>query len=1299
MKNKSLVWPPVKPIEDITYPTASPIWIDPNPVLDKRPRHNVREKRTTLQEAAESLCGSRCGSRCASRYEEREYERYSSSSRLNNREISMDRASCSQPFYRKVETSECRRECRAPPVYTPRPCSADGVRRSLTPTRISQPIPRPWMATVTSGTSVYGHVEPPPQPEPETICRQVCRCQIICERTSGPQGPEHEQQHTYREVSCEVCRPPPQPVCPYAKPACPYAKPEEPEPQEVRETDSEVVDLSKVVPPDVATCPKGVESQHNLFTETMEKDVGDIHIKKTTIYEKTVELMSPERARSPEVEDDRAICSAQPCQATADEEICQRSSATLDREVENISDRRSTVESTEVLTSAIDTARLIESARKEEEEKQREYERICQEEQERLRRQELECQEQERRYEEEKVRRKERREAIRGGPKSQVIEESCKPTECYSCEKYVRNEEQSAEPKVQNEERYRELTEEIKIQEDFQQLEEERRQSLREQVEVHQSIREQQTPEKRPSLQERRLSARFRDTPAEREAREQQQRGPPPQQQKPPQQQQQQQSTESCQRKHVQFMTQTETETRQLPPSTIKNATPKEWKSEMVNALTTAPSRPYSPFDASSCQKQEDGETTSRTVYSQEIRYEETCRPCPRPPPVTPPRCDDIERPVSPFQAALMTAPERPYTPLGRETGEGYDTVICVDRSQTPVDSVSREGYCHPAEILYTDDKTREARSRERKLKKVDGPQPLPTPPSDYRLRDASPSPARSLSRPGTPKDRSLMTGLKKPGTIPSYQRYLVSMEQEAVEGCPYVPSRSPTPNRTKSPAQGPPEPPACFARAQAPRIRESPPPCKRTSVPPCQQPRQSCPPCQPPDRREYVSYHMEEDTPSGHRAQAYHGVRSSYHSDDSRCKEVENVCKSQRVEEYERSDGKSTIAVQREENNDPSCRIGKENRVQPSLACPLTHCSGSERFPKTGVRVLPPCPPMVTSSQTCETRRICHEERTISSNSSAFSSQQGREGNCPNSGVTIMPCKATSGSGTKAGIVIMPCEDSDNSPCSRAGICVTPTPDRSGVCVSPIAHGKSATNCSKNSGGQRSGGCTIDIGNCPASGVRVAACGDSVCVAPCSIPGYAPVQCPKPILKSPCPRTGLPFPQIPLPCEPNEPQNPCDSCPLKPQPACQQQTETVTSSCTTSDQSFQPIREPRTNLGQQLTRLTVRRDKHVVQLFKPQAQSQNQCLISSDTQCQSKTQCQNNQIPGPNCNTQKIANPPNLSSQPDLGSGIGGPGAGGRGGKFAGSTAPKRGRGILNQAGGPGSRQPLCGHCNSHVR
>ncbi|XP_039311629.1 PDZ and LIM domain protein Zasp isoform X6 [Solenopsis invicta] len=60
----------------------------------------------------------------------------------------------------------------------------------------------------------------------------------------------------------------------------------------------------------------------------------------------------------------------------------------------------------------------------------------------------------------------------------------------------------------------------------------------------------------------------------------------------------------------------------------------------------------------------------------------------------------------------------------------------------------------------------------------------------------------------------------------------------------------------------------------------------------------------------------------------------------------------------------------------------------------------------------------------------------------------------------------------------------------------------------------------------------------------------------------------------------------------------------------------------------------------------------------------------------------------------------PKPKSSPFRGTGIGGLGStSSKSGSFAGSSAPKRGRGILNQAVGAGSRIPLCAHCNSYVR
>ncbi|XP_029159382.1 PDZ and LIM domain protein Zasp isoform X2 [Nylanderia fulva] len=68
---------------------------------------------------------------------------------------------------------------------------------------------------------------------------------------------------------------------------------------------------------------------------------------------------------------------------------------------------------------------------------------------------------------------------------------------------------------------------------------------------------------------------------------------------------------------------------------------------------------------------------------------------------------------------------------------------------------------------------------------------------------------------------------------------------------------------------------------------------------------------------------------------------------------------------------------------------------------------------------------------------------------------------------------------------------------------------------------------------------------------------------------------------------------------------------------------------------------------------------------------------------------------------TSNIGTLPRPQSQTVTGTGVGGPGVGAssKSGSFAGSSAPKRGRGILNQAVGAGSRIPLCAHCNSYVR
>ncbi|XP_051156750.1 PDZ and LIM domain protein Zasp isoform X8 [Leptopilina boulardi] len=58
----------------------------------------------------------------------------------------------------------------------------------------------------------------------------------------------------------------------------------------------------------------------------------------------------------------------------------------------------------------------------------------------------------------------------------------------------------------------------------------------------------------------------------------------------------------------------------------------------------------------------------------------------------------------------------------------------------------------------------------------------------------------------------------------------------------------------------------------------------------------------------------------------------------------------------------------------------------------------------------------------------------------------------------------------------------------------------------------------------------------------------------------------------------------------------------------------------------------------------------------------------------------------------------PKPKSSSFKGAGVGGL-CSNKSGSFAGSSAPKRGRGILNQAGGSGSRVPQCARCNNYVR
>ncbi|XP_024939160.1 PDZ and LIM domain protein Zasp isoform X3 [Cephus cinctus] len=1358
VKCKSLVWPPTKPIEDVTYPTACPLYINPNPALNCRHRELAKESRKSLD------------------VERKE-------THVESREVveRMEKVSCPGPVYRRVELvgihKDSRRESRSRDMVprassrecSSRPESRESLRRSLTPTKITQPVPQPWTATVTTGTNLYQNTYPIEQ----KVCqkyseRQVCKHEKISQRTyQQPQS--YQQEDTYREEryqektseAPQICQ---QPKVYHQTQVCEYLQEAEPPSERsVVQSKAEERDLSELVPPNVAVCPKGVEGEHDYYTETLEKDVGPLHIKKTTVYEKTVELVSPDRADSPGLtEVDRA-------EEMEVQQITDGRTPTFDQEVEDISGRRSVAESAEVVTSVVDTQQMIERIKREEEEERQEEEQRLEEERSRSIR-------------EKRVSFSEQREIREQQQQQQQLLEE-------HSEQYIEQTEQTEVEETQEvaEERYRELKEEIQIQESFRQreLEEQRRQSLREQVEVHQSLREQQAPEKRQNLQERRLCARLS------------QAGAP------------QQEVVSETKKHVQFTKQTESGVQALPPTTIKNSTPKEWKSEMVRALTTAPARSYSPFAASN-----PDDTNFNESYNNEYTYEEIRQVTPNDDGTTtyltrfsssPSHAQETPGPVrsvSPFQEALTTAPDRPYTPLGdsqemeemqiepcyessecreevqrpasncqtkffreenrmerkvdetklKDPVECYETTeyyiersskppyhtteyieqrrsipdeqyqeLCRTqkpvesyesteyyeqrRSQTPsVPAVENSGYCAPADILYIDSKTREIMQRERSLsRKSMTPQPLPTPPPDYRLRDSSRSPTRS--RPETPANRSLMTGLKKPDTIPSYQRNLVCMKKGPVDGQTYIPSRSPTPTpgRSKSPAQGPPEPPACFLKAQAPKVRDdTPPKGKHTTV--------SSYTTTP--KGATVSYHYEEDTPTGHRVQDYTEKKSMSYCDDSgtthqssqqfykvddvateeskkeysssvqRTKQIsEDYEESQRrfelVKSYEDDETNYSHRVERGKDLKAGCAVSQVTRSQPVLPCPIARAPPSEKFPKTGVCVLPPCPKVVSCErsqvyQKSSQQQVC--QRTVSqSQPSAFCA---RSRPCPDTGVTVLPCKAVSDAGTKAGVVVVPCEGPSSS-CSQSGICVVPTRDRKGVCVSPC-YGLQSGTCGQPSGscGKRSGGCNLDVGGCSDSGVCVAPCGDgSVCVAPCTIPGVSSVRCPKPILKNQCPvnAKSLPFPQIPFPYEDEDPS---PNIQIPAIPPIQEP----------NDLGFQPIHKPRTNLTKQLTQLTLKKDKHVVQLYKPQAQctSQNQSCPKL----------------APTSKTQNLVDPPNLSSHPDLGSGVGGlPGQGSKSGSFAGSSAPKRGRGILNQASGPGSRVPLCAHCNSYVR
>nr|XP_033193300.1 uncharacterized protein LOC117158484 isoform X2 [Bombus vancouverensis nearcticus] len=1235
VKSKSLTWPPPKPIEDITYPTASPLYIDPNPALDRRSRQAVKEKKACIEACERALTRKRDEST------DREVERVTKQC-YRFEEEPMDRVSCPGPAYRKVELVEITGKQSRGEV-TSRPGSTDGVRRSLTPTRIVQPIPKPWTATVTTGSNLYEQtysgVEPP------KVCKkfhqkEICQEERICERNQ----PFREEHRSYRAEICRreqtICEKPPLPTQHVVK--------QEEAKEETTEIDKEVIDLRPADEiEDEGTV--GIKGEHDFITETSEEDVDGMHVKTKMTLEKTVEP-SPMRPDTPMVEEPREESREETTEEETvekeEETYTRRTTTQVERDVED-AEEKTVVESAEVVTSAVDVQQMVEKAKQEEEERKREEEeeeRRRQEEEERRRREEEE--ERRRRREEEERKRQEEEERSRhvtfeeGEEEVEEVREQPLGRTVVREERVTEADSDTPGRKKLIKETYEEITEEVLVQERVRRrcIEDERKKSLREQVQVHKSLRDQQAP------RDRRVCSKY----------------PPAQE------------IMETNKKRVQFMKQTDTGPKPIPHSALQNSTPKEWKSEMVNALTTAPDRPYTPLSTSS--------SSVKEVYTEETIYlDHRCRP-------KPPKKE--LRPISPFQEALTIAPERPYTPLSREIGPEDQKI--ASRSQTPSLYPDGSAHCPPADILYGEGRS----SRTEPPPKPCTPRPLPTPPPDFRLRDTSPSPVRS--RPQTPSSKVITASLKKPDTIPSYQRNLVAMRRGAVESHTYVPSRTPTPTpgRSKSPAQGPPEPPPCYVKAHAPRIREDPPPTKRSSI-------------HFPTKKS-VSYKVDEDTDDGHRHAEYAASKTvdfdEKRTDDPGKEPTDAVHAQYQEKRYmtseETSEEKKSVVKRSLEVTEDFERCERRvparplpERTEPREKPPKGVCAISRTSPSKPSLLCPMVSKTETSSAVQPVYSSSTEVRHVSYGTPASKP-------CPDTGVTVLPCKAHSDQGTKAGVVVVPCEG-PNTSCQKSGVCVVPTADRSGVCVSPCFGMKTGT-CGQPSGRcGRESACEIDIPNCPESGICVSPCPDgSVCVAPCSKPGL------------PSSRAKLPFPQIPLPYE---------------------DTSTV---CSQNKNSFQPIHKPRTNLSGQLARLTAKTGQNVptVQLYKPEAQSQSQkqscsetksycCTTqsycrSTETRCQSGDQCSiNNRCQTgnqcgtqnycqdgihcePSSNTHSLVDPPNLSSHPDLGTGVGGlGGAGSKSGTFAGSSAPKRGRGILNQATGPGSRLPLCAYCNSYVR
>ncbi|XP_020278195.1 PDZ and LIM domain protein Zasp isoform X5 [Pseudomyrmex gracilis] len=957
--SQSFVWPP--PIEDITYPTASPLYINPNPVLDKS-NQAIREKRASIK-----ICEQALANRIEEQGESIDREVKKASKKYNRREVDMDRVSCpEQPAYRRIELMDISRSSRSD-VTTSRASSTDSARRSLTPTRIIQPIPKPWTATVSSSrTNLYEQSYARQQEQPSAqVCKKFVQREV-CHREHISGVKDHrEEQRAYKAEICQK-----ETICP--KPPLPMSNQEPTD--VVKEVDIEVTDLrdNKMEEMEVS---QEIRGKCDFITDIAEETVDGMHVKQSAIFEKTIEKMaSQERSRTPMIEEEE--------DQTESERLTKRIETHINREVQDTKKKRKieeqTVEkSSETIMSAIDVQQILEKTKQEEEE---EREREEKEEQKKKEKEEKKkCEEEERRREEEEKGKKhvtfEDNEEV-----EEVLEQPLGRTVVR--EERITESDGSVPGRTKiTKETYEEITEEVLVQERIRRknaIDEERKKSLREQVKVHQSLRDQQAIDKHGVI------IKYNQQPQE--------------------------TMETC-KKRVQFLKETETGPKPLSDISVKNSTPKEWKSEMVNALTTVPDQPYATLNATSSVKE---------LYTEETIYlDHKCRPKP------PPAKEEI-RSISPFQQALTIAPERSYTLLNREIRPEDQQI--ASRSQTPSLQVQNESYCPPLDILYgKKGTTRESYSQKqlyvKKEIKESGPRPLSTASSyDYRLRDSAASPARS--RLETSKlSKSLTTSLKKPDTIPSYQKNLVTMKKEPVESQPFIPSRTPTPTtgRFKSPVQ------------ELPKLRSS----KRDSV-------------HFPSNK-IISYHVEEDTDTGHRTQEYSASRTVNYDEkeissldkspsnslyaqfqETRCMTSEESNEQQNatshvkkalqvVENYEKCEQREKMSSTPQSLNPITCDISNAIRSKSALTNPMN----SQASPAPSRQSI--------YSSSMDVRHMRYETPSPKI--------------CPETGVTILPCKAHFNQGAKTGVVVVPCEGSQTT-CSRSGVCVTPTQDRSGVCA-----------------------------------------------------------------------------------------------------------------------------------------------------------------------------------------------------------------------------------------------------------